>query len=265
VPYEIDLSKRVNREFVAHTSSDVLSASYRLKNRFLHIWRYPSRKSINATVDRYLNSVNGKKVLDYGCGRGHLSLNILSRGAHVCGIDISPVYISDAIQTIAQKGYPEYRYSLRVMDAHALEYEDCTFDLVIGEGILHHLNISVALSEIHRVLKIGGRAIFLEPLADNPLLRIFRLLTPHARTADEKPLSKKDLMDIKKINHWKHELKYCGILEAPTAIFTSILTPKRMENWPLKFADCLERWTHYHGLLLSWNQYVLINIWKKYK
>ena len=261
--FENDLSKRVNRELVAHTSSDVLSASYRIKNRFLHIWQYPSRKSINANIDRYLNSVNGKRVLDYGCGRGRLSLNILSRGAHVCGIDISPVYISEAIQTIAQNGYPDNRYSLRVMDAHTLEYENSTFDFVFGEGILHHLNIWVALSEIHRVLKIGGRVIILEPLADNPLLRLFRLLTPHARTADERPLSKKDLIGIKNNDHWKHKLKYCGILEAPTAIFTSILIPNSLDNWPLKFADCLERWMHYHGLLLSWNQYVLINMEKK--
>ncbi len=261
--FENDLRKRVKRELLAHTSSDVLSASYRLKNRFLHISQYPSRKFINETFEQYLNSVNGKIVLDYGCGCGRLSLNILRHGAHVFGIDISPVYINKAIQTIAQYGYPENRYSFRVMDAHTLEYDNSTFDIVFGEGILHHLNIRIALNEIYRVLKTGGRVILLEPLADNPLLRLFRLLTPQARTDDERPLSKKDLNGIKRYNHWKHDLKYCGVLEAPTSIFTSILMPKSLDNRLLKFTDRIERWTHSHGLFLSWNQYVLINMEKK--
>jgi hypothetical protein len=38
----------------------------------------------------------------------------------------------------------------------------------------------------------GGRAVFLEPLAHNPLLRLGRWLTPGARTADEHPFTVED-------------------------------------------------------------------------
>lgn len=258
-----DLDKRVNRELIAHASSDVLSKSYRIKNRFLHIWQYPSIKSINSIIDRNLKTVNGKEVLDYGCGRGRLSLDLLSRGANVCGIDISPVYISDATQAVEQKGYPENQYSFLEMDAHRLKFGDNTFDMVIGNGILHHLNIVVALNEIHRVLKTGCRMIMIEPLADNPLLRLFRLLTPFARTADESPLSKKDLLRIAGSHRWKPELTYCGIIEAPTAMLTSVFIPNTPDNWLLKCADHLETWSHDHDLLSSWNQYVLLNLVKR--
>lgn len=257
------LNKRVNREFLLHTSSDVLSKSYRIKNLFQHIWQYPSKKAINAAIEPYLNAVNGKSILDYGCGRGRLSLDLLSRGANVCGIDISPVYISDATQTVEKKGYPENQYSFLEMDAHRLKIRDNTFDMVIGNGILHHLNILIALNEIHRVLKTGGRMIMIEPLADNPLLRLFRLLTPFARTADEAPLSKKDLINIVESKSWNHELKYCGIIEAPIAMLTSVFIPNTPDNWLLKCADHLETWFHDHDLLSSWNQYVLLNLVKR--
>jgi hypothetical protein len=43
--------------------------------------------------------------------------------------------------------------------------------------------------EIKRVLKPGGRAIFIEPLAHNPFLRLFRMLTPGRRTPTEQPMT----------------------------------------------------------------------------
>lgn len=42
-----------------------------------------------------------------------------------------------------------------MMDAHKLEFSDNTFDVVFGAGILHHLDLELALSEVQRVLKPG--------------------------------------------------------------------------------------------------------------
>jgi hypothetical protein len=46
---------------------------------------------------------------------------------------------------------------------------------------------------VYRILKPGGHAVFLEPLSHNPLLNLFRRLTPWRRTPTEKPLSIADL------------------------------------------------------------------------
>ena len=84
------------------------------------------------------------------------------------------------------------------MDAECLGYDDNTFDLIFGRGILHHLNIRVAINEIRRVLKIGGDAIFIEPLIHNPLINCIRSLTPQLRTKDEHPLLMRDIEEAKK-------------------------------------------------------------------
>jgi SAM-dependent methyltransferase len=74
------------------------------------------------------------------------------------------------------------------MAGERLMYDDNTFDVAVGFAILHHLDIPLALSQLRRVLKPGGRAYFAEPLASNPLVRAYRRLTPQYRTADETPL-----------------------------------------------------------------------------
>ncbi len=80
-----------------------------------------------------------------------------------------------------------------LMDAHHLSFDDETFDVVFGCGILHHLELKRALMEAKRVLKPGGVFFFREPLALNPVAAIVRLLTPSARTKDEQPFRLREL------------------------------------------------------------------------
>ena len=54
-----------------------------------------------------------------------------------------------------------------------------------------------ALLELRRILAPGGRAVFVEPLAHNPLLRLGRALTPMARTEDEHPFTARRLGDLR--------------------------------------------------------------------
>ena len=149
------------------------------------------------------------------------------------------------------------------MDGHNLKYENNKFDLVIGNGILHHLDAETALSSIHRVLKPGGRLIFREPLADNPLLKLFRFLTPKARTIDELPFSGKALKKLTNPKNWDSEnMIYCGLLSAPIAIITSLIIPKYPNNFFLKISDNLECKLNKYEFFKPLNQYVLINLKK---
>ena len=132
----------------------------------------------------------GKDVLEYGCGPGGHSRFLAENGARLTGIDISEV----AVQQASERARTEqFSATFRVMDAEQLEFPDRSFDLICSVAILHHLDLRRAFSELARVLKPTGSAIFLEPLGHNPVINLYRMLTPHLRSPDEHPLLMKDL------------------------------------------------------------------------
>jgi ubiquinone/menaquinone biosynthesis C-methylase UbiE len=155
------------------------------------IWRAIGEFNRNSELaDLY--DPHGKRVLLYGCGPAHETGRFIQSGAaHVSGIDISDSEIAQAWRTARESGY-EDRVDFRAGDAHATEFPDDSFDLIVGSAILHHLDVPRALAELSRILAPGGRAVFLEPLAHNPLLRLGRRFTPSARTVDEHPFTVKD-------------------------------------------------------------------------
>jgi ubiquinone/menaquinone biosynthesis C-methylase UbiE len=126
----------------------------------------------------------GKRVLEYGCGSGTYAVTIARFAAHVTGIDISPEAIKLSKERAAAEGVDD-KTSFVVMDAEELTFPPASFDVVSVAGVLHHLDLREALIQIHRVLAPGGKAIFLEALANNPLIQAYRRRTPHLRTAWE--------------------------------------------------------------------------------
>jgi SAM-dependent methyltransferase len=146
------------------------------------------------------------------------------------------------------------------MDAHRLDFPDASFDLIVGYGILHHLDPRIAFQEIYRVLKPQGRVLLQEPLADNPLLKLFRKSTPHARTEDEAPFTAAQVRSFESQLAWRTESVYCGVVEMPVSLVTSKLMPSHPENLFLRMADKVESWLHRHRLLLGWNQYIVFNL-----
>jgi len=256
-----EIEQRVAREKEAHDDRDVLSTSYKLKQRFVHFFSNPSLKKMEADIMAMLADVDNKDILEYGCGTGKNALDLLKRGARVTGIDISENYIAEA-KLLASAEAPHSCYSFKVMDAHKLEFPDCSFDFLIGRGILHHLDYRIALPEIMRVLRPGGSMIIQEPLGSNPLLRLFRIMTPHARTDDEKPFFKEDLNEI--LSYGVDGSHYYGILCAPVAIFTSVFLPfLSSENYLLQKAFKIEMALNKFPKMRPYNQYVLLSIVKK--
>jgi SAM-dependent methyltransferase len=201
--------------------------------------------------DQVARCVRDAEVLELGCFDGINSLGYRSLGPkRMVGIDISGVQIEKA----RQRGL-----DARVMDAHQLDFPDASLDTVIGRAILHHLDYERALREIHRVLRPGGSAIFLEPLRDNPAWKLFRLLTPAARTSDELPLSRQQI-------EWADRLfggqQHCFVGLASTAVgaLTSFL-PVAPDNAALRAADWADRRIERTPLRYWMRQVVLV--WKK--
>jgi ubiquinone/menaquinone biosynthesis C-methylase UbiE len=129
----------------------------------------------------------GKTVLDYGCGSGGFTVELAKRQAIPYGIDISERLIALAQKRSFPPGVRRPEFLVR--DAHQTEFQRAFFDFVFGNGILHHLEIQRAYAEVARILKPRGKAFFVEPLDKHPLVRVVRLVTPSARSADERPLN----------------------------------------------------------------------------
>lgn len=163
---------------------------------------YAINKAIRLSYTEYLRDhVPGKRVLECGCGPGSFALYIAKQDAkQVIGIDISEVGIERANRYAQEQNLNNAIFY--VMDIEAMDFEDNSFDIVCGSGILHHLTLETACSELVRVLTPEGRASFLEPLGYNPVFNLFRWLTPGYRVKTEHPLKKHDLNVISR--HFKY-------------------------------------------------------------
>lgn len=140
----------------------------------------------NRFILQQLGDVRGKYLLDLGCGAGENSVYFAGKGARCVAADYSPGMVEVALQ-LAQKNGVEVEG--RTVNAMALDFSDNTFDIVYAANLLHHIpDPKIALQEMHRVLKPGGKACFWDPLKHNPVINVYRRMATEVRTEDEMPL-----------------------------------------------------------------------------
>ena len=198
------------------------------KGRFENIF-YKAIYNANEDFFDYLkiNSINSN-ILDYGCGIGQSLQEVVKfNPKKIFGIDISEVSIQKAKDTIQKSNS---NVELLVDNCEKTKFNDSTFDIIYGSGILHHLDISLCLKEMHRILKPGGRFLFIEPLGTNPMINFYRKLTPNSRSKDEHPLINDDFELIKN-NFNKLQIKYYGFFTV--IFFPFYTTPKKSFNFKI--------------------------------
>lgn len=143
-------------------------------------------------VNRYCK---GGDLLEYGCGKGYESFFWAKKGFNVVGIDISGEAIKRAKKFARERKINANFYE---MNAENLKFQNESFDVVFGLGILHHLDLNRACREIARVLRKDGHAVFIEPLGHNFFINLYRRLTPHMRTENEHPILMQDIKEMGK-------------------------------------------------------------------
>ena len=184
------------------------------KGRFENIF-YKSLYNINEDFFLHLKKyANQSQILDFGCGAGvFIERTIKYKPKKIVGIDISEVSIDKAKKRAKELGIA---VDYHVDNCEKTKFENNSFDIVYGTGILHHLEFNKCLDEIYRILKSNGSLIFIEPLGTNPLINLYRKLTPNSRSRDEHPLVDKDFEYIRN-KFIDINIKYYGFL---TLIFS---------------------------------------------
>ena len=179
------------------------------KGRFEGIF-YKAIFNLNEDFFEFLEkNSKGSEILDYGCGIGTSTEKVIKYNPKkIIGIDISEVSINKAKNKAEKLGIDaEYK----VENCENTEFNDNSFDIVYGTGILHHLQFDKCLDEIYRLLKTGGSLVFVEPLGTNPLINLYRKFTPQSRSKDEHPLVKKDFNYIQN-KFFETKVRYYGFL-----------------------------------------------------
>ncbi|MDK2564470.1 MerR family transcriptional regulator [Romboutsia sedimentorum] len=146
-----------------------------LENEKELLQQYVDSSNLNANVklqDRFSSNKHGwynwtfnniklrkkSKVLEIGCGNGALwakNIESLNDKVEVTLTDVCQDMINDAKLNL--DGYNK-KFNFKIVDPNNIAYEDESFDIIIANHILFYMNdLDKVLSEIKRVLKVGGR------------------------------------------------------------------------------------------------------------
>lgn len=107
-------------------------------------------------------------ILDVGCGFGEKTESFRRLGMTAAGIDVDAERIASA-----SRDYPGCRFHLGTIEA--LPFADNAFDAIFSSSVLQYVDRDKALAECRRVLKPGGRAIFIENLKHHPVAALYRV------------------------------------------------------------------------------------------
>jgi SAM-dependent methyltransferase len=222
------------------------------------IYGLPVPPVIQKYTDGLLADIYGKTVIDIGCGAGGNLLRLAAKGAHVWGIDISQQAVSRCSQLISGSPFAS-RITVSVGDAHKMKFPDGFADIIVGNSVLHHLELEVACSELYRCLKTGGRAVFAEPLGHNPFLNLFRKLTPHRRTPTERPLRWSDIELLSRMFRVSHKEFFCLPI---VAFVPGILGMRRVFRWSFNSLYQIERALKADRLLRKYSWITVLELHK---
>ncbi|WP_456388779.1 class I SAM-dependent methyltransferase [Profundibacter sp.] len=118
-----------------------------------------------------MGDLEGKHILDCGCGPGHTAIMFTRRGATAEGFDVDEGEL-DKARILATANRVDIRYTKQWFEE--IDYADNSFDLAFGSCVIHHVDIAKAAAQLGRVLKPGGKAVFIENSNRNPFLMLAR-------------------------------------------------------------------------------------------
>lgn len=117
-------------------------------------------------IERQAQGVDGKRILDIGCGGGILAEALAQKGARVTGIDMAELSLKVARMHLHESAL-EIDYQLSTVEAFA-EHSEARFDIVTCLEMLEHVpDPASIIASATRLLKPGG-VLFLSTINRNP-------------------------------------------------------------------------------------------------
>jgi SAM-dependent methyltransferase len=111
---------------------------------------------------------SGARIIDLGCGSGAFTAPLRERGYIASGLDIASELIS-----IAKRKFPDIEFVQG--DVESISFPSGTFDGALLSGVVHHFpTLDKFISEVHRVLKPGGKFMAFDPNRLNPFMYLYR-------------------------------------------------------------------------------------------
>lgn len=157
----------------------------------------------------YAEVTPGMNVLDVGCGRGEILRHCADLGANAYGIDYAQVAVRMSRDVLAalDENVPGHG-GVALSDAKKLPYPNDFFERVLMFDVVEHLHpweLQLALTEVDRVLRPGGKLIV--HTAPNiwydryayPIVRAFRVLSGNGRDYPANP--RQFLVDVNEHVH----------------------------------------------------------------
>jgi SAM-dependent methyltransferase len=150
------LAQRANRADWDRASDDYQREHGDFLRDVGFVW---SPEGLDEAEVRLLGDVSGRRVLEVGCGAAQCSRWLTSQGAEVVGVDLSFRQLQHSRRIDSETGIT---VPVVCATATSLPLADQSFDLACSAfGALPFLiEIGMALAEVHRVLRPGGRFAF---------------------------------------------------------------------------------------------------------
>jgi ubiquinone/menaquinone biosynthesis C-methylase UbiE len=212
------------QELVVEAFTDLAGRYEKVVDSELHrFWGW----SYSHFVDRFIELTpfcNEDRILDVATGTGVIPCRLVEevkKDLHVVGLDITPAMLRRAQQKTRQAAEGK-RIGLSCGDALVMPFDAEAFDLVLCGLATHHMNVPGMLSEVHRVLKPGGRL----SLADaggsahwkNPVLRaairmaafVYFLVSENAVRAWAEAAA---VTNIRSSDEWQVDVQKAGFVE----------------------------------------------------
>lgn len=139
-------------------------------------------------VSLALAPLQGKKILDIGCGDGAYTVELCDRAnpEFMIGIDPAPTAIDVASCRAGVR-----KINFRVGSAYDLPFADQSFDWAYLRGVLHHMDRpETALGE---AMRVAERILVIEPNGYNPVLKLLERFSRYHIEHDEKSFTSRQL------------------------------------------------------------------------